>query len=267
MNWPKPRMLAAGYAVAIAALIINSLVTFWNLNSIRSTWDSLVSGRDFVRGIDDVLSNLKDAETGQRGYLLTGDDRYLEPYTGSHAAVGKSLDRLRSLAGERGDRRKRLDTIAAAAGVKLAELAETIVARREKGLDAALAIVKTDRGKESMDQLRGELAAMRAEEDAARTSLRGRLQTALTRTIVTFAFASALALALLFGVHLLSERSRDQLGRQAAWLSTTLRSIGDAVVATDNGRRHFHERRGRAVDRLVACRRGRPPAGRSVSHR
>ena len=62
---------------------------------------------------------------------------------------------------------------------------------------------------------------------------RGQLQAAITRTTFTFTFASALALALLFGVHLLSERSRNQLRRHAAWLSTTLRSIGDAVIATD----------------------------------
>ncbi len=59
--WPTPRKLAIGYTLAIATLVINAVFTFWNLNTIRATWDTLAGGRDFVRGIDDVLSNLRDA--------------------------------------------------------------------------------------------------------------------------------------------------------------------------------------------------------------
>ena len=99
-NWPTQRWLAIGYAVAIAALIINSILTFWNLNTIRTTWDTLVSDRDFVRGIDRLLSDMKDAETGQRGYLVTGDERYLEPYTRSQAVMIASIEHLRLLAGD-----------------------------------------------------------------------------------------------------------------------------------------------------------------------
>ena len=76
MNWPARRTLAAGYAVAIASLVLNAILTFWNLSTVRTAWDTLAAGRDFVRGIDSVLSDRKDAETGQRGYLLTGDERY-----------------------------------------------------------------------------------------------------------------------------------------------------------------------------------------------
>jgi PAS domain S-box-containing protein len=232
-SWPSPRRFAIGYTIAIAVLLFNAIFTFWNLNLIRTTWDTLTAGREFVRGIDDILSNLKDAETGQRGYLLTGDERYLEPHTRSHGVVLQSIEHLRSLAGETGRRREHLDIVAAAAATKLAELAETISLRRRQGLEAATAVVRTDRGKEAMDRLRGELAKMRAEEDANRDSLRGQLQTALIRTLITFTLASAIALGVLFAVHVLSERSRDQLRRHAAWLSTTLRSIGDAVIATD----------------------------------
>ena len=232
-NWPTPRMLAIGYAVAIAALSVNAAFTYWNLSAVRTTWDTLQAGRDYVRGIDKALSDLKDAETGQRGYIITGDERYLEPYTKSHAGILESIERLRALAGDSAIRQGHVNAVAEASAAKLAELERAIAIRRQDGLEAAIALVRTDRGKEAMDRVRAELAGMRAEEDATRAPLRERLQAAITRTTLTFTFASALALALLFGVHLLSQRSRDQLRRDAAWLSTTLRSIGDAVIATD----------------------------------
>ena len=154
LNWPGRRTLAIGYAVAIAVLFLNAIVTFWNLRAVRTTWDSLAAGRDFVRGIDSVLSELKDAETGQRGYLLTGDKRYLEPYTRSHDVIPTSIERLRSLAGDSGNRQRRLNAVAEASAAKLAELERAISVRVQSGLDAAIEVVRTDLGEQTMDRLR-----------------------------------------------------------------------------------------------------------------
>ena len=233
-DWPAARWFALGYAVAIAALLINALVTFWNLNTIRSTWDTLVGDREFVRGIDKVLLDLKDAETGQRLYVLTGEERYLQSYQRSRAITLDSIGRLRILAGQSSSRRRHLDAIARATDIKLADLERMAAIRSQKGLEGAIAAVKSDRGEQDMSRVRSELVALRIEEDSSRQTLRDRLHAAITRTILTFTFASALALGLLFTVHFLSERGRNQLRRHAEWLSTTLRSIGDAVIATDS---------------------------------
>jgi PAS domain S-box-containing protein len=233
MKWPAPRRLATGYSVAILVLMIDLLITLWNLNSIRKTWDALALSHGIVASVDDVLTNLRDAETGQRGYLLTGDERYLAPYTASHAVVATSIDRLRSLVVNNGIRWGHLNEVAKAASAKLSELEQTIKLRKESGFDAALAVVKTDRGRAYMEQVRSQVAVMRVEEGATRARLKDGLQVALNETTVTFTITSILALFLLLGVHLLSQRSRAQLQRHSAWLATTLRSMGDAVIATD----------------------------------
>jgi PAS domain S-box-containing protein len=232
-NRPPTRKLTTAYAVAFAVLIIDFIITFWNLNAIDKTWDALARSHDVETGLDDVLSNLRDAETGQRGYLLTGDERYLEPYTSSHAAVAASIAHLRSLLSNDAIQRPHLSAVTEATTAKLAELEETIQLRRQRGLDAALAVVKTDRGRAAMDRVRSEIAAMAAAENRTRVRLNDARKTAQQGTLLTFALTSLLALGLLVSVHLVSERSRGELRRHAAWLSTALRSLGDAVIATD----------------------------------
>src|SRR5260370_41555621 len=117
-RWPPPRKFATGYAVAIAVLILDILIMFWNLNSISKIWDALALSHDTVMGLDDVLSNLRDAETGQRGFLLTGDERYLEPYTKSHRVVATSIDRLGSLVANNVIRLEHLHEVAEATSDK-----------------------------------------------------------------------------------------------------------------------------------------------------
>ena len=130
-------------------------------------------------------------------------------------------------------RQQQLIRIEDAIARKYAELKKTINLRKEQGPEAALAVVKTDRGRALMDDLRDQVGRMSTEEDALRATRRAGLEAAITRTIFTFSLASILALALLSGVHYVSERSRKAMRTSARWFSTTLASIGDAVVATD----------------------------------
>ena len=104
--------------------------------------------------LESLLSTLKDAETGQRGFLLTGEESYLAPYTDAKDALPDELKAMRALFADRPEQRRRLDGLESLANLKMAELESTVAARRAGKLEAALAIVHTDRGKIYMDRIR-----------------------------------------------------------------------------------------------------------------
>jgi len=112
----------------------------------------------------DLLSQLKDAETGQRGYLLDGSDSYLAPYRAAKSGIKTTLEQLLQLTADNPSQQKRLATISSHIDAKFAELEQTIELRRTQGLDAALKMVATDQGKILMDQLRELISAADREE-------------------------------------------------------------------------------------------------------
>ncbi len=109
---------------------------------------------DITRYSNRTLSQLKDAETGQRGYILTAENRYLEPFNAAQAELPGTLRMLHDLADPDpllAEHVRKLDVIVAG---KMAELRETIQLRREKGFETAVEVVRTDRGLQYMSDAR-----------------------------------------------------------------------------------------------------------------
>lgn len=111
-----------------------------------------------------ILSLLQDAETGQRGYLLTGDESYLGPYNAAAGDVSGEIDRLLWLFGGSGAQLTRIVTLQKLAREKLAELGETIEKRRAGDIRGALQMVASGSGRQTMDRAREVLADMRTEQ-------------------------------------------------------------------------------------------------------
>jgi PAS domain S-box-containing protein len=111
-----------------------------------------------------ALSALQDAETGQRGYVLTADARYLEPYNAALVREGKIINRLAMLTLDNAPQQVRVAELNKVAAAKLAELAETVALARAGNQSEALAIIRTDRDRELMDKARAILAAISAAE-------------------------------------------------------------------------------------------------------
>jgi Predicted periplasmic ligand-binding sensor domain len=176
------RMMLA-LLLVIVFFICSGLVAGANIRTIRNDNALVIRSQETVAGLAEVLSSIQDAETGQRGYLLTGNDGYLDPYRNALAMIPSRLEAIRGALHDDAGQQARLRELGARINDKLAELRETIDLRRDRGLEAALPVVNSDRGKASMDDIRARLAAMHAVEAELRAKRLAEMESAYATAI------------------------------------------------------------------------------------
>lgn len=234
---------ALGLAAMILFFLVSGTITYRNVGALVDDANRIQHSHTIIRAIDDVLSTMQDAETGQRGYLLTGNDRYLDPYRDAERNIAAQVDHIASLTAGNVVETARLASLRRHIREKFAELGETIAMRRAQGVGAAVALVNSDRGKAEMDAIREQLDLMLQEETrlrregiAAMDVARG---TALLSVLLTS--VAGVLLALFIGVLLrraaLARERRDwlqsgQVGMAAAVLGDlTEEQVGDNMLA------------------------------------
>ncbi len=158
--WTFGRRIAAGFALSFLLLAAIGAVAYRSINSITQTSYSVTHSHQVLERLAEVLSLLKDAETGQRGFVITGDEAYLEPYHLAVDNLGKSMKTLRELTSDNAAEQPRLDQGEALVTQKLSELAHTIAVRRSQGFEATEKIIATGEGKKTMDDFRRTSAQM-----------------------------------------------------------------------------------------------------------
>jgi len=240
--------------IAVLMLITAGIGAFGTM-SLYDSEAQVQHSNEIRSSLGQLLALARDAETGQRGFVITGRDEYLEPYSDATPQIAREFDRLSSLL--KGDvwQEQRLARLQALMNRKHRELAKGIGMRRTQGFEAAQAAIMTDTGKAFMDQARATVAEM---EDHVDKQLAARQANArrIRDLAVLIGLASG-ALTLLvyasFGYmarRLLSDlaESARSLFDQKELLEVTLASIGDGVVATDiDGRVTFFNRVAQAL--------------------
>ncbi len=149
----------SGVAIAtatalVAFLLVNLVVSYQGLQDIVASQAGVRRATDNLNAINAVFSALQDAETGQRGYILTGDETYLKPFESALARLPAAREQLDAVVGKDPQRRERLNRLDAAMTDKIRELQATIQLRREQGFDAALLLVQQQTGRQAMDRIR-----------------------------------------------------------------------------------------------------------------
>jgi PAS domain S-box-containing protein len=153
-------------APGTTVLLVLLALTFagWNWHAASRDGERVAAARGMVLSAEGLLSALKDAETGQRGFLLTGDDAILGAHAAGHAAAPERLEEMRRAAAEAD--LPAPDSLADIAARKLA-WTDTVIALRRRGEDqATLARVEAGEGRALMDQARGEAMRLQAGAEA-----------------------------------------------------------------------------------------------------
>ncbi len=197
MKWPVGKKIGAGYALALLFLVVIGMISYRNTTALVAGAQLTVHTHQVRENLDQALSALQNAETGQRGYIITGDDQYLEPYRAGTELVSQAIQNVRRLTADNLEQQRRLDLLEPLVKNKIAELRETVDLRGRKGFDAALQVVRTDKGKQVMDEIRKVIAEMKNEEKTLLERRDGVLQASARTTVSVIVYGVPIAFVLL----------------------------------------------------------------------
>ncbi len=223
-----PLRMLLGFVLAALATTVIAVFTYQSQQDRGEAVRRINAAVESIVQIQYVLSILKDAETGQRGYLLAGEPRYLGPYETAEASLGPELERLRGLVGDSPRQLRRFEQLAPLARQKMSELHETIQLRLSGQADAALAVVRTDRGRATMDAIRSLVREMIAAEREELEERRAMWEDS-ARFAAYFTWGSSLLLLVfILGVAAMTAADHRTKAREA-WVRSGLMGLSDEI--------------------------------------
>ncbi len=236
-----------GLIAAVLFFVGSGLVAYLNTQSIRVANQKIVETHRAIVSLKNLLLQLQDAETGQRGYLLTGEDGYLGPYLNARGAIAIEFEKVAERTRDNVGQRDRLGFLKQRIAAKLDEMAQTIDLRKTQGLSAALDLVRSDRGKVEMDAIRGLVDAMSQTENEVRTSRLAEMDSAQQQALISTVLTAALGILLTVVIGYLLGKAAISRSREE-WLQTGKIGLGSAMM----GDQRIDELGENILDYLVA---------------
>ena len=152
------RAIWAGVTIGVLLLAANLALTVVNTHRLREQSTSILRSNELLLALDNVLSLVVDAETGQRGFVITGQPEYLDPYKTATASIQTQMDALQALTARDPVLQKLMVDVRRHIGAKLGELDLTIALRERRGFDLTKEVIALGAGKVEMEALRATVA-------------------------------------------------------------------------------------------------------------
>ncbi|AVH70402.1 response regulator [Nostoc sp. 'Lobaria pulmonaria (5183) cyanobiont'] len=181
--------IGASFALSLATLATIGLISYQSTNQLIETSSKETHTYKVLSQLEDLNLQLTNAETGQRGYVLTGEQRYLEPYNAAIQVLDQKLKVLQNLTADNPKQQQQLDILQPLITQKLDELKETIDLRQNQGFEASVKVVLTDRGKQLMSEIRKVIQTMEHEENTLLKQRSEKAQAAARQTLASIVYS------------------------------------------------------------------------------
>ena len=236
MNWPISKRIWTGYSLSMVIVIVLGVISYRSTTLLLQTGKQVTHTYQVLQQVERLFTDLKDAESGQRGYIITGLDPFLEAHTAAIQRLSGELEVLRRLTADNPAQQRRLDGLQPLVTARVARLAYVIDVRRRGGLEAAVAEVKTERGKRMMDDIRQAMDQIEGEENALLVERAARAEATARGTTTALIFGTGLALLIvaIAGV-LLNRAVTGQLRETTGVLASSAAEIVAAATQQASG--------------------------------
>jgi PAS domain S-box-containing protein len=237
------KQIFAGFFFALLALLFVGLISITSNNKLQKAANQIKHSLEVLQKEDEILSLLKDIETGTRGYALTGDTSFLQQYRITNTVIPSEILILEQLTADNPIYHKYIDSLKVLIDAKMEFVGNTIKLRNEKGLPGAINQIVGKKGKVVMDQIRNLIAKMKSTEGKLLNERsREEIKKAEHAKIVMLVFIFLLLGLLAFVYYILSnditkrkraETTLKDMVEDLRRLATVVSDSNDAVILHD----------------------------------
>ena len=224
----------SGFALALVILLVIGVLSYRSNRSLVENQDAILRGQLVLTGLDELLVEVLEAESAERGFLIAGEKYFQDPYHLT-SQVDATVARLRTLLSDDPEQRQQLESLNGLIAEKLAFHHRLIEMRRNSGEQAGVQLFLTGRGQVLRDEIRDRVDAMGDEEDRVLRDRTAAARRQSDRSVLALVVGSVLSFGILLLVYLnlereIARRRRSeqrvlQLNRLYAVLTRTSQSI------------------------------------------
>jgi methyl-accepting chemotaxis protein len=212
------KKITVGFALPMAILVVISSVSYWSIVKLIDT-STMVTHTQAVRTeLGQLQVKLLTVESTGRGYMITGDETYLEPFHAAFAGAGNEVDKIQTLTSDNSNQQGRVELLRPLVTLRLNLIQERVEARRTKGLEVAAEQTAMGKGKTAMESIKKLLDEMEEEEITLQQKRDQAARDSATLAKRVASFGAVLAAALVAAIGFLVARSiivpvREAVGR------------------------------------------------------
>ena len=232
MRWTIGAKMVGGYAAAVVIFVIVGLISYKSINKLTETNYWVTYTYKVISEVEDVYANMLDIQRGERGYVLTGKEDYLEPYYNGIKKIDEDLKEVRKLFQHNPGQQKKLDALEPLIGQERALLKQVIDLRKTRGFAAAQKKVTDGDLKKVMDDIRKVISEIQSEEGKLLKQREAEAKAMVKTAQTIIIWGTLLAVIFVAVAGFFVSRNMSKMNRESSEMTSVLASAASQILSS-----------------------------------